>query len=202
VHCLYYAGFSGAGLAPASPRPLDAAARQQRRHGGPHADQHADRLPDLQRRQHQRIAPPIVLCASLTPPDDPTSGLAQTEFYTSSLEQVWTLLPVANTGFYLLQHKLSGLAAQFGAQDAQIALAPFVPFDQSFYIQLNGTGQNVQFVSAASPNLMFTVGGSSYTPPTPVTGSVFNQAQGQSWLVVAIDTNRSGLAGKRARRFI
>jgi hypothetical protein len=132
------------------------------------------------------VSTPIVLCAALTPPDAPTSGLAQTEFYTTSLEQVWTLLPVLNSPWTVLQHKLSGLAVRFGRQDAQITLAPFVPFDPTFYVQFNGNGQNVQIVSFASPNLMFTVAGSAYTPPNPVYGSVFAQAQGQSWMFVPV----------------
>lgn len=130
------------------------------------------------------VATPIVLCASLTPPDAPTSGLAQTEFYTGSLEQVWALLPILNTNWFVLQHEQSGLAARFAQQDAQITLAPFVPFDQNFYVQFNGSGQNVQIVSVAMPNLMLTVAGSAYTPPNPVNGSASNQAQGQSWLIV------------------
>jgi hypothetical protein len=128
------------------------------------------------------VSTPIVLGAVVTPPDTPTSGLVQTVSYDTGAEETWTLLPILQSNWYVLSHKLSGLCARFGPQDSQITLTPFVPFDQNFYIQLSGNAQNVQIISAAQPTLMFTVAGSSYTPPTAVNGSAFNQAQGQSWL--------------------
>jgi hypothetical protein len=134
------------------------------------------------------VTTPIVLCASLNPPDAPTSGLAQTEFRSGSWEQAWTLLPVFNSNWSVLQHKISGFALRFGARDAQLTLTPYVPFDPSFYLSFSGTDQNVQIFNVGQPNLMVTVMGSAYTPPTAVNGSADNQAQGQRWLLVPFAT--------------
>src|SRR4029077_6720471 len=100
------------------------------------------------------VSTPVVLCADVTPPDAPVSGVAVTETYSSSWEQSWTVLPILKSGWSVLQHKISGLALRFGAQDAQLTLAPYLPFDPSFYVTFQGVEQNVQLFNVGSPTLI------------------------------------------------
>lgn len=144
---------------------------------------------------------PVMLCVSLTPPDAPTGGVAQSEYFSSSWEQVWSLLPVLNSNWFVLQHKLSGFALRFGAQDAQLTVEPYLPFDRSVLMTYSGSPGWVHIFNVGSPNLMVTIAGSNYTPPAPVNGSPDNAAQGQRWMLVPyVSPTGVGSAPKSGRR--